>query len=126
MNPPEFFAAYPVLPCADIPRAVAYYRDVLGFTVKALSPDNAYGIMERGRVELHLDSPVYAREHTVGNAECYVWIKGDIDELHAEFARSGAVQLHPAGDRLYKMRDFTCCDPDGNRITFGAEIEPKT
>ena len=126
MNPPEFFAAYPVLPCADIPSAVAYYRDVLGFNVKAVSPDKAYAIIERGSVELHLDSPVYAREHTVGNAECYVWIKGSIDTLHAEFAGRGALQLHPVADRLYKMRDFTCCDPDGNRITFGAEIQQGT
>jgi catechol 2,3-dioxygenase-like lactoylglutathione lyase family enzyme len=122
MNAPEFFAAYPVLPCADISRAVAYYRDVLGFQVKVVSPDNAYAIVVRGAVELHLDSPVYAREHAVGNGECYIWIKGGIDALHAEFAKRGALQLHPVADRLYKMRDFSCCDPDGNRITFGEEI----
>ncbi len=122
MNAPEFHAAYPVLPCADISRAVAYYRDVLGFHVKAVSPDDAYAIVERGTVELHLDSPVYAREHAVGNGECYIWIKGDIDALHAEFAKRAALQLHAVADRLYKMRDFSCCDPDGNRLTFGAEI----
>ena len=122
MSAPEFFAAYPVLSCADVSRAVSYYRDVLGFSVKAASPDNAYAIIVRGNVELHLDSPVYARDHTVGNAECYVWVKGDIDDLHAEFARRGALQLHPVADRIYEMRDFSCCDPDGNRITFGAEI----
>ena len=122
MSAPQFFAAYPVLPCAEIPRAIVYYRDVLGFKVKVVSPDNAYAIIERDNVEMHLDSPVYARDHTVGNAECYLWIKGDIDALHAEFARRGALQLHPVADRLYKMRDFSCCDPDGNRITFGAEI----
>ena len=124
MSTPEFFAAYPVLPCADVPRAVAYYRDVLGFHVQVISPDNAYAIVERGGVELHLDSPVYARGHTVGNAECYVWVKGDIDALHADFASRGALALHPAADRLYKFRDFSCCDPDGNRLTFGAEIPP--
>ena len=122
MNAPEFHAAYPVLPCSDISRAVAYYRDVLGFHVKAVSPDDAYAIVERGAVELHLDSPVYAREHTVGNGECYIWIKGDIDALHAELAKRAALQLHAVADRLYKMRDFSCCDPDGNRLTFGAEI----
>jgi catechol 2,3-dioxygenase-like lactoylglutathione lyase family enzyme len=122
MSAHEFFAAYPVLPCSDIPRAVRYYQDVLGFNVKVTSPDENYAIVERGNVELHLDSPVYAREHTVGNAECYVWIKGDIDALHADFASRGALQLHPVADRIYKMRDFSCCDPDGNRITFGSEI----
>ena len=122
MSAPKFFAAYPVLPCADIPRSVAYYQDVLGLQVKVVSPDNAYAIVERDGVELHLDSPVYARGHTVGNAECYVWIKGDIDALHSDFENRGALQLHPVADRLYAMRDFSCCDPDGNRITFGAEI----
>ena len=97
MNPPKFFAAYPVLPCSSIPKAVAYYRDVLGFNAKTVSPDNSYAIVERDSVELHLDSPVYAREHTVGNAECYVWIKGDIDALHADFASRGALQLHRRG-----------------------------
>ena len=122
MSAPFFFAAYPVLPCSEVSRAVTYHRDVLGFTVKVVSPDSAYAIVERGNVELHLDSPVYAREHAAGNAECYVWIKGDIDALHSEFARRGALQLHPVADRLYKMRDFSCCDPDGNRITFGSEL----
>jgi catechol 2,3-dioxygenase-like lactoylglutathione lyase family enzyme len=122
MSALEFLAAYPVLPCSDISRAVQYYRDILGFNVKVVSPDQNYAIVERGSVELHLDSPVYAREHTVGNAECYVWVKGDIDDLHATFASRGALQLHPVADRIYEMRDFSCCDPDGNRITFGAEI----
>lgn len=126
MSAPNFFAAYPVLPCSNVTLAVAYYRDVLGFDVKVVSPDNAYAIVERGSVELHLDSPVYARGHTVGNAECYVWIKGDIDALHADFQKRGALQLHPVADRLYDMRDFSCCDPDGNRMTFGAEIPRKT
>jgi uncharacterized glyoxalase superfamily protein PhnB len=125
MSAPTFFAAYPVLPCSNVARAVAYYRDILGFTVKVVSPDNAYAIVERDSVELHLDSPVYARGHTVGNAECYIWIKGDIDALHADFAKRGALQLHPVADRLYQFRDFTCCDPDGNRMTFGAEIPRK-
>ena len=122
MSALEFVAAYPVLPCSDISRAVQYYRDILGFNVKVVSPDQNYAIVERGAVELHLDSPVYAREHTVGNAECYVWVKGDIDALHATLASRGALQLHPVADRIYDMRDFSCCDPDGNRITFGAEI----
>jgi len=122
MSALEFLAAYPVLPCSDISRAVQYYRDILGFNVKMVSPDQNYAIVERGSVELHLDSPVYAREHTVGNAECYVWVKGDIDSLHAALASRGALQLHPVADRIYEMRDFSCCDPDGNRITFGAEI----
>ena len=126
MSSPTFFAAYPVLPCSNIPQAVAYYRDVLGFNAKTVSPDKAYAIVERDGVELHLDSPVYAREHTVGNAECYVWIKGDIDALHADFASRGALQLHAVADRLYEMRDFSCCDPDGNRITFGSEIQHGT
>ncbi|MEO6786653.1 MAG: hypothetical protein ABI318_11015, partial [Chthoniobacteraceae bacterium] len=108
MSAPTFFAAYPVLPCSIVSRAVAYYRDVLGFTVKVVSPDSAYAIVERGNVELHLDSPVYAREHAAGNAECYVWIKGDIDALHSDLAAHGALQLHPVADRLYKMRDFSC------------------
>ena len=122
MSAPQFFAAYPVLPCSDISRAVQYYHDVLGFNVKVVSPDKNSAIVERGNVEPHLDPPVYAREHAVGNAECYVWVKGDIDALHADFASRGALQLHPVADRIYKMRDFTCCDPDGNRTTFGSEI----
>jgi len=123
MNAPEFFAAYPIFPCADIMRAAAYYQDILGFNVNTVSPDKNYAIVERGNVELHLDSPVFAREHTVGNAECYIWVQGDIDALHADFASRDALHLHPVADRLYEMRDFSCCDPDGNRITFGAQIQ---
>ena len=40
-------------------------------------------------------------KHSVGIAECYVWVKGDVDALHADFASRGALQLHPVADRLY-------------------------
>jgi catechol 2,3-dioxygenase-like lactoylglutathione lyase family enzyme len=122
MNSPEFLAGYPVLPSADVARTAIYYRDVLGFTITALSPDYAYAIVERGNVELHLDSPKYARQQGVGAAECYVWINGDVDDFHAQLAQNGALALEPVADREYQMRDFSCCDPDGNRITFGAAI----
>jgi len=60
MSAPEFFAAYPVLPCADISRAASYYQDILGFNVKTMSPDKNYAIVERGKwncISTHPSSP---------------------------------------------------------------------
>jgi predicted enzyme related to lactoylglutathione lyase len=113
------FAA--VFAVAEVPRAIAFYRDRLGFAVQFVLGDPAeYAIMERGAVSLHL-MPPRREPDLVGRGTVYVFVD-DCDALHADCVGRGcAIEVAPA-DFDYGMREFSLRDPDGNRLTFGQAI----
>jgi predicted enzyme related to lactoylglutathione lyase len=122
MSEPSFQCVSPVFLTTNLEAALTYYREVLGFSVAMSSPP-AYAIVKRGEVELHLAGPMLAQDHRPGQGSCYVFTN-DVDALHAELARRGALKLVAPEDRPYGMRDFCCSDPDGNKIGFGQPVKP--
>lgn len=126
-----FLAAIPALPTGDLPRAVAFYRDALGFTVRHQEPE--FAALVRGEVELHLwlaadatwqgrtgASPVCsgAESFLAGTASCRIRVTG-VAALYAQLEPIGVV--HPNGCLDVKDwgdREFAVRDPDGNLITF--------
>jgi uncharacterized glyoxalase superfamily protein PhnB len=107
----------PELPLDDVPAGIAYYRDVLGFTVNY--QDDAIGVVDRDTVRILLISR--PPDHT-GIGSCYVYV-ADADALHAELTGAGAnVQSAPV-DRAWGLREFAIFDPAGNRLTFGEPFE---
>ena len=107
----------PELPCDDVPAAVAYYRDVLGFAVNYAQDD--IGVMDRdaARILLIARTP----RHT-GIGSCYVYVS-DADALHAELVARGAGVQGPPVSRPWGLREFVVLDPDGNRLTLGKPFE---
>ena len=117
MSTPALQSVSPVFLCRDLAKALDYYQQVLGFSPMMSNPP-AYGIVKRGEIEIHLAGPMVAQDHQPGNGSCYVFVD-DVDALHAEFTAKGAKGLAPVVDQPYGMRDFSCADPDGNKIGFG-------
>jgi catechol 2,3-dioxygenase-like lactoylglutathione lyase family enzyme len=107
----------PELPLTDVTARVAYYRDVLGFSVNYQQHD--LGVMDRDGVRLLLIGR--GRGHTaIGSCYCYV---SDADALYGELLASGAnVQGEPVS-RPWGLRDFRVVDPEGNQLTFGQPFE---
>ena len=106
----------PELPADDVPAAVAYYREVLGFGVNYEQAD--IGVMDRDEVRLLIvaRTPAHA-----GIGSAYVYVR-DADALHAELRGRGArVDAEPVS-HPWGLRDFCVHDPDGNRITFGQPL----
>jgi catechol 2,3-dioxygenase-like lactoylglutathione lyase family enzyme len=108
----ELKGAAPVLPVKDVPAAVAFYKDELGFA-QAFDMGNYAGIV-RGPIEFHLDGsgwgggPVSARINLAG-----------VDDIHAEVAPKGIVMTdQPLETKPRGVRQFSVLDPAGNRITF--------
>jgi uncharacterized glyoxalase superfamily protein PhnB len=101
----------------DVPGAVTYYRDVLGFTVNYAQHD--IGVMDRDKVTLLL---IARTESHTGIGSCTVYIE-NADELHAELVSKGANVQGPPVSRPWGLRDFTVVDPQGNRITFAQPFE---
>lgn len=125
----------PALPVRDTARAVAHFRERLGFT--AIHVDDEFAVLQRddarvhlwqagdeswsGRADLH-ERPVRsgAESFLAGTASCRIETE-DIDELYAELAVTEV--LHPVSrngvsQTDFGTREFATLDADGNLIEF--------
>ena len=102
---------------ADMERAVAFYTEVMGFSIGFQNGDPViFTLLERNRAELHLLlAPAY-RGPTFNVAHLIV---DDVDALHARCAAAGAPIMKALADKDFGMRAFVVADPDGNCIDIG-------
>jgi catechol 2,3-dioxygenase-like lactoylglutathione lyase family enzyme len=110
----------PCLRVADVPRAVDFYNDSLGFA-PVFRNGVTFAIVCRDKVELGLGQAAYAGG-APGGASCYCKLSEGIDLLYAEYQARGVSIPHPLRDESYAMREFMIADPDGNTISFGQPI----
>jgi len=109
----------PVLPVADLPRALAHY-EALGFDVESF-PDGGYGFAERGAVNLHL-ARVDDLDPATTTSACYLYVT-DADALHQEWSAAGVGgRLIPPTDTDYGLREGAHVDPDGNLLRYGSSL----
>ena len=110
-------AIMPELPLTDVPAGVAYYRDVLGFTVNYAQDD--LGVMDRDKTRLLLVAR--SPRHT-GIGSCSFYVQ-DADALHAELVAKGAnVQGEPVS-YAWGLREFKVLDAEGNQLSFAQTFE---
>ena len=125
----------PAMPVRNMPAAVAFYRDRLGFDV--LHQDGGFAVLCRGDAVVHLweasdegwrerddvrEKPVCtgAESFVAGTASFRVRVEG-VDELYDELRRADV--LHPVSkdgvdDTDFGTREFATLDLDGNLLTF--------
>src|SRR5262245_28340591 len=133
----RFSDVTPNLIVPDVARSLAFYRDVLGFTVFATVPEAApfaFAWMQRDGVNVFLNSVEAVRaEHAElgarpigGTATLYIAIEaGSIDAgVDAMLASIGdrARLVMPLTDQFYGMREFGIEDPDGYTIFFAQQL----
>ncbi|MDF2188037.1 VOC family protein [Paraflavitalea sp. CAU 1676] len=107
----------PEMPLTNVPAGIAYYRDVLGFSINYAQHD--LGVMDRDSVRLLLiqRTPVHTG---IGSCCCYI---RDADALHRELMAKGASIPAPPVSHPWGLRDFTVIDPEGNRLSFAQTFE---
>lgn len=125
----------PAMPVRDMPAAVAFYRDRLGFDV--LHHDGGFAVVRRDEAVVHLwessdetwrdrdgvsEKPVRsgAESFIAGTSSFRVQVKG-VDELYEEMTEADV--LHPVSkesvdDTDFGTREFATLDQDGNLVTF--------
>jgi uncharacterized glyoxalase superfamily protein PhnB len=108
----------PVLQVADIPTALAFYRDTLGFT-EDFRYDNYAGVT-LGEVQLYLCAHTIWKRPLGGGA--VVILAEEVDDYCALIRQRGANILAEPADQFYGLRDFVLNDPDGNVLTFSAPL----
>jgi predicted enzyme related to lactoylglutathione lyase len=109
--------ALPELPFDNVPAAVAFYRDVLGFLINY--QQNDLGVMDRDGITVLLIART-EQHRGIGSCEVYV---SDVDELYEELLAKGARVLGPPVSHPWGLREFRVIDIEGNRITFAQAFE---
>lgn len=115
----------PLVPVANMQRAIDFYQDVLGFRTIVHTPDtHAYLQRDRIGVRLIKAGPGVDLASRDMQLACYVDVD-DVDALWAEL--SPALDGLPEGrvrapfDQPYGQREFHVIDEDAMLIFFGAD-----
>ena len=126
----------PNLIVADMDRSVAFYKDVLGFTVVTTVPEAppfVFAWMQRDGVNVFLNSLTGMEDDVAGlaartiggTATMFFTLErtdaGGIDEFFNEISSRARVVM-PLKDQFYGMREFGVEDPDGYIILFAQRI----
>ena len=129
MAEPDIGAIAPFFVVRDVPAALAFYRDKLGFEITFQGPepdDIFFGIVERGRAMIMLKAigvepiPNYTRDIKQGFApwDAYLYVP-DPDALAAEFQSRNVEFWHALEDNSDNLRGFEVRDADGYVLYFG-------
>ena len=107
--------------------------DALGFSVRFERPEERFAYLTRGPVHLMLeqaDGPgrrfrIAPLEYPFGRGMNLQIQVPDVDNLHAQALRAGAIIYIPLEERWYRQggegagnRQFVVRDPDGYRLRF--------
>lgn len=129
MTEPAITSIAPFFIVRDVPTALAFYRDRLGFeiTFQGPAPDDIFfGIVQRGGAMIMLKQvgvaplPNYLRDIGKGWArwDAYLHVP-DPDALAAEFASRHVEFYRPLQDDDDGLRGFELQDADGYVLFFG-------
>src|SRR5262245_5303436 len=117
----------PNLIVADVDRSIAFYRDVLGFTVQTTVPDASpyvFAIVQSGGVEIFLNAPepaiaeypAFKGRPLGGTLTLFIQVD-DVRAAH-ETLESHLDVVMPLETKWYGVTEFAFTDPDGYIITF--------
>src|SRR4026209_2042971 len=129
MEPADIGGASPFFIVRDVPTALAFYRDRLGFDITFQGPsedDIFFGIVQRGRAMIMMKDvgvdpvPNYTRDIKQGIArwDAYLHVP-DPDALAAEFSSRDVEFSEPLKDTHDGLRGFELKDADGYVLFFG-------
>ena len=117
----------PNLIVADVSRSIAFYRDVLGFSVQSTVPDASpyvFAIVKSGAVEIFLNAPGPAEDeypalkgHPIGGTLTLFIEVEDVRASHDELKDRVQVVM-PLETKWYGVTEFAFLDPDGYIVTF--------
>jgi catechol 2,3-dioxygenase-like lactoylglutathione lyase family enzyme len=131
-EPPEIGSASPLFIVTDVPNALAFYRDKLGFeiTFQGPAPDDIFfGIVQRGRAMIMMKeigvapTPNCTRDIGKGIArwDAYIYVP-DPDALAAEFESRDVEFTVTVQDNDDGLRGFEVKDADGYNLFFGRPL----
>ena len=122
-------AVMPAITATDLQASLAWYRDVLGFTVaeEYKREDRVMGVrLTAGSVQLMLGQDDFAkgrdRQKGVG-FRLFCETAQDVDQLAAAIKERGGKLSQEPQDQPWGARDFAVVDPDGFNISIMTEMK---
>ena len=114
---PQFFTT-------NIPRALAYYQEKLGFQcLGTWQEPPVYAIVARDHQAIHFRcaEPPTANPGKYADEllDAYILVD-DADSLYAEYAARGVEFTRELGDTPWHSREFVVKDCDGRLLAFGS------
>lgn len=117
----------------NVPAALTFYRDRLGFDITFQGPtedDIFFGIVQRGAAMIMMKdigvdpAPNYTKDIKKGIArwDAYLYVP-DPDALAAEFSLRHVEFFQPLGNNDDGLRGFEVSDADGYILYFGRPLE---
>jgi uncharacterized glyoxalase superfamily protein PhnB len=116
-SPNIFDTVIPILNVKNVRVSLDYYIGKLGFVKhwESGSPPNGASV-GRGKITIFLF------ENMQGNSGTWMWIgMQDVDALHEEYRKSGAVIVVPPVDCSWGSREMQVEDPDGHILRMASE-----
>jgi uncharacterized glyoxalase superfamily protein PhnB len=122
--------AAPILGVPNVRQAAEFYRDVLGFALDpetgvfqpvADEPGGVYAIVKRPGAWIHLQirrGEIRRRERPAFERDVYLYV-GDVESLHTDLLRRGAMILQPPQQTPYGLSEMVVEDLNGYRLAFG-------
>jgi len=127
---PHLTKLTPNLIVADVSRSIAFYRDMLGFTLVTTVPDAApfvFAIVQSGGVEIFLNAPEPAiaeypafKGRPIGGTLTLFVQVDDVRGAH-EALKNRVEIVMPLEKKWYGPTEFAFTDPDGYVITFAQQ-----
>lgn len=114
----------------DVPSAVAFYRDHLGFEVQYIAPesDPFFAIVQRDGAPIFMKA-ILPEVQATPNPSRHPWAKWDAfvhtpapDALATEFTSRGTPFHEALRDTEDGLRGFEVKDPDGYVLFFGRPL----
>lgn len=124
-------SAVPSYTVNDVEKSLAWYRDVLGFTVKERWENNGKleGVeMKAGAVSFMLGQDDWKKGRTRAKGEAirmFCSTDQDIDAIAAQVKAAGGTLAREPNDD-WGMRSFSIDDPDGFKITIASQTMNKS
>lgn len=115
----------PFVPCSNLTQQLAFYRDILGFTVGFQTEDYAFLRRDNVAIRLVQVSDHIDLHHPEREGSFYIDVDG-IDDLYA--ALKPALDTLPDGrvrapfNQPYNQREFHVADEDCTLVFFGQAI----
>lgn len=122
---PTLTGVSPVLLVADLDRAVAFWRDALGFEVELYG--DAFAVASRDAASIFLalaaDAERLVPHWQIVDKMWDAYIRvDDADAIYAEVQERGARIDYTIYDAPHGFREFGVQDPDGHDIGFGQPL----
>ena len=122
---PRLCSISPIVPVTDLARSIAFFTDVLGFTLGFRADNHAYLSRDAIAIRLVGAAPGTDLSDPRRQQACYIDVEG-IDALYASM-RTALDKLPPGRvrapfDQDYGMREFHVIDEDALLIFFGEPV----